>query len=90
MKGLNKMKNTKNSTKATNGSSKVSTPEEITVKIRQLIGGMLGISAKSIKVTPDYKLGRPVLTVPGLDKLSIDQKNAVAKADELLGLIISA
>lgn len=80
------MKNTKKATK----DLKVASTDETTVRIRQLIGGMLGISAKSIKVTPDYKLGRPVLTVPGLDKLNADQKAAVAKADELLGLIVNA
>lgn len=75
-------------TKSTTTSVKAFTSDDATRKVRELIGGMLGISAKSIKVKPNYKLQKPELDIPGLDKLSKEQKEAVAKADELLGLII--
>lgn len=75
-------------TKTTPATPKAFTAEDATRKVRELIGGMLGISAKSIKVKPNYKLQKPELDVPAFDKLSKEQKEAVAKADELLGLII--
>ena len=68
--------------------TKVFTSEDATRKIRELIGGMLGISSKSIKVKPNYKLQKPELDILGFDKLTDAQKAAVAKADELLGLVI--
>lgn len=71
-------------------SSKKFTSEDITRKVRELIGGMVGISSKSIKVKPNYKLQRPELSIPGLEKLTKEQKEAIAKAEELLALVIIA
>lgn len=68
--------------------TKAFTSEDATRKIRELIGGMIGISSKSIKVKPNYKLQKPELDIPGFEKLTDIQKAAVAKADELLGLVI--
>jgi len=66
------------------------TSEDITRKVRELIGGMVGVSSKSIKVRPNYKLQRPELDIPGAEKFTKEQKEAVAKAEELLAFVIQA
>ena len=69
---------------------KVFTTDDAVRKVRELIGGMIGVSSKSIKVKANYKLQRPELDIPNADKLSKEQKEAVAKAEELLALVILA
>lgn len=66
------------------------TSEDITRKVRELIGGMVGVSSKSIKVKPNYKLQRPELSIPGAEKFTKEQKEAVAMAEELLARLIVA
>ena len=69
---------------------KIFTSEDATRKMRELLGGLVGVSAKSIKVTPNYKLGRPELTVPKLSELSKEKQEAIKKADDAFSFIIKA
>ena len=83
-------KNTPVVTTANPSTVKVMSTEETYRKVRELIGGKLGVSAKSIKLIPNFPEKKYDMVIPGLDKATPKQKEFVAKAEELVALFIDA
>jgi hypothetical protein len=73
----------------TNGKTiKVFTNVDVERKVRELIGGKLGMSSRSIKLTPNFSAKKYDMLIPGSDKFTTEQKTFITKAEELLALTI--